>query len=62
MYRDIIEEPVKIEIDGSTFYYQQFNRWDGNLKSVNLYDEDGDFVCEFDSIENMIEFARGMKA
>ena len=62
MDRDIIEEPVMFREKGRDWWYQQFNGWDGNLKAVNLYDEDGVFVCEFDSLEELMYFVKGVKS
>ena len=61
MYRDLISEVVKITANGRKWYYQQFNKWDGNLKCVNLYDEDGEFVCEFQSMEELKAFVEGVQ-
>lgn len=61
MYRDIIEEPVRFRVNGRDWWYQQFNKWDGNLEAVNLYDEDGVFVCEFESLDELMYFVKGVK-
>ena len=61
MYRDLVGKPEKIEANNKTWYFQQFCGWNGNLKAVNLYDEDGDFVCEFRSVEEMNDFIGGIQ-
>lgn len=58
MYRDIIGEPIKIEVNGQSWWYQEFNGWDGNLKSVILYDADGEPVAEFPDFAELEEFVR----
>lgn len=58
MYRDIIGEPVQIEAGGQTWWYQEFNGWDGNLKSVVLYNAEGEPVEEFQSIDELDAFIR----
>ena len=61
MYRDLISEIEGIEVNGRTWYYQQFNGWDGNLKTVNLYDEDGCLIAEFQSMEELEDFVSGVQ-
>lgn len=56
MYRDLIEDVQKVEVNGRVWYYQQFNTWDGNLKYVNLFDSEGEFVCEFPDEKMLFEF------
>ena len=56
MYRDFVEEPVRIEVNGTTWWYQKFNGWDGKLKSVVLYDAEGWHVCDFPSFEELEDF------
>lgn len=56
MYRDIISAPEQIEAAGHKWWLQQFNKWDGSFEAVNLYDQDGDLVGEFQSIEELSEF------
>ena len=56
MYRDMIGEIVKIECSGSTFFFQQFKTSGGKLKSIVLYDEDGDRVAAFRSIDEMSDY------
>lgn len=59
MYRDLVSEVEKIQANGKVWYYQQFNRWDGNLKAVTLYDDNGDYVSEFQSMEELEKFVTG---
>ena len=61
MYRDLIEAPEQIRVNGIDWWIQQFNGWDGNLRSVMLYTEDGDYIGEFDSMESLVEFVAGIK-
>ena len=61
MYRDLVGEVVKFIANGKKWYYQQFCGIDGMLKHVNLYDEVGNFVVEFDSMEELKEFVEGVK-
>ena len=35
---------------------QQLCKWDGTLDSVLLFDQDGDLVGEFESMEELSEF------
>lgn len=56
MYRDLISAPEQIEAAGRKWWLQQFNKWDGSFEAVNLYDEDGDFVAEFESMEELQDF------
>lgn len=56
MYRDLIGEVVRITTGSRAWYYQQFCKPDGNLKCVRLYDEDGDFVSEFKSMDALYKF------
>ena len=51
---DMICKDKKIEVNGFTWYFQEFI--EGNKHEFNLYDADGDFVCEFDSMEEMMHF------
>lgn len=60
MYRDFVGEVVKITSNGIKWYYQMFSNLDGTLKAVNLYDEDGDFVVEFKTMEELKEFVKGV--
>ena len=57
MYRDLIGDPEKIYHNGKEWWVQQFCRMDGTLKAVRLYDADGEFVGEFESIEAAVAFA-----
>lgn len=49
-----MKEAIKIEVDGFTWYYQEFEN-DG----VNLYDNDGELVCDFSSCSEMLHFLKG---
>lgn len=53
MYRDLIGAPVKIECLGKTWWYQCFNSTRGELEAVRLYDEAGDYVAEFETMEEL---------
>ena len=57
MYRDLIGDPEKMEINGREWWLQQFCHGDGTLKFVRLYDEDGEFVSEFASMEEALAYA-----
>ena len=48
-----ITKVERISRNGRNWFYQEFDRYDGQLEAVNLYDENGDFVEEFRSIEEM---------
>lgn len=61
MYRDLIGKPERIEAGGKLWWVQTFCKWDGTVKSVNLYDENGDFISEFSSMEDAIDFARKVR-
>ena len=49
---DMICKDKKIEVNGFTWYFQEFI--EGDKHEFNLYDSDGDFVAEFDSMEEMM--------
>ena len=51
---DMICKGKKIEVNGFTWYFQEFI--EGDKHEFNLYDSDGDFVAEFDSMEEMMRF------
>ena len=61
MYRDLIGEVTKIKVNGINWFYQQFCKPDGNLKCIRLYDEDGDFVSEFKSVNELYDFVEGVQ-
>ena len=61
MYRDLIGDVVKFTASGRKWYYQQFCKLDGNLNFVRLYDEDGEFVTEFNSMDDLLEFVKGVE-
>lgn len=53
---DVIHAPVEVIANDRLWYYQEFDKWDGTFEGVNLYDEDGDFVCDFESMEELRDF------
>lgn len=53
-----ISKADKIEVNGFEWFVQEFDRPDGNLEAVNLYDADGDFVCEFQDYNEMMHFIK----
>ena len=57
MYRDLIGDPERITAGGREWWVQQFCRMDGTLKAVRLYDADGEFVGDFDSMEAALDAA-----
>ena len=61
MYRDIIGKPEQIEVNGKWYWIQEFNRWDGTLKAINLYDEDGDIIGEFNDMDMLLDFVTGIE-
>ena len=61
MYRDLIGDPEKIVVNGRVWWIQQFCHGDGSLKAVRLFDEDGDFVAEFPSEEEVKDFINGVE-
>lgn len=56
MYRDLIEAPEHIEINGRDWWVQIMNHWDGTLACVNVYDQDGYFIEEFKSEEEAMQY------
>lgn len=56
-----INKAEKIEVNGFCWYVQEFDKPDGNLVAVNLYDADGDFVCEFKDYNEMMHFLKDAK-
>ena len=59
MYRDLVGDPEKITAGGKEWWLQQLCRGDGTLKAVRLYDADGEFVGEFQSVEEAVRAAEG---
>lgn len=59
MYRDLIGDPEKITVEGREWWIQQFCHGDGTLKAVRLYDEEGYYVGEFQSVEDALSHAAG---
>lgn len=59
MYRDLIGDPERFTAGGREWWLQQFCRVDGTLKAVRLYDADGEFVGEFQSVEEAVSAADG---
>ncbi len=57
MYRDLVGDPEKITVEGREWWIQQFCRVDGTLKAVRLYNADGEFAGEFESVEAAVAFA-----
>ena len=58
MYRDIVGAPQRLVIKGREWWTQEFNHWDGTLEAIRLYNEEGDFVKEFQSWEELMEEVR----
>lgn len=56
MYTGYIKAVEQITRNGRKWYFQEFDRPDGQLEAVNLYDDTGDYVREFDSYEDMIAY------
>ena len=52
----MISEVMEMTRNGLKWFYQEFDRPDGQLEAVNLYDENGDFVGEFNSYEDMTAY------
>lgn len=46
----MIQKAEKIEVNGYIWFVQKF------AEGVNLYDSDGDFVAEFESMEEVMRF------
>lgn len=61
MYRDIVTAPEKITKNGKEWWYQEFNHWDGTLEAIRLYDEEGNFVNEFQSYDDIMDYIREKK-
>ena len=59
MYRDLVGDPERITVNGREWWLQQFCRWDGTLKAVRLYDDNGEFVAEFPGVEEAFRAAAG---
>lgn len=60
-FKDVIEEAVPFKLNGRDWWHQKINGWDGNLISARLYDGDGYFVSEFESMEELVNFVKGVK-
>lgn len=58
MYRDLIGKPEQIEAGGKIWWLQEFCRWDGTVKAVNLFDDAGKLVGEFQSREDALAFVQ----
>lgn len=54
--KDTIQKADSIEVNGFKWYFQEFDKPDGNLDAINLYDANGDFVEEFNSMEEMMKY------
>lgn len=61
MYRDIISAPERMVVNGREWWTQEFNHWDGTLEAIRLYDDEGNFVCEFESREELKYFLEGVR-
>ena len=59
MYRDLIGDPERFTAGGREWWLQQFCHGDGTLKAVRLYDEDGEFVGEYQSEQEAVRAAEG---
>ena len=60
MARIMINSGIEeIEVNGFLWKWQELDSPDGNLEAINLYDSDGDFVCEFRDYKEMIHFLKG---
>ena len=62
MYRDLIGDPEKIEYNGREWWVQIFCHWDGNIKGVRLFDENGEFVGEFEDQDAAAAYMDGVQA
>lgn len=60
MYRDLIGDPERITAGGREWWIQQFHHSDGTLKAVRLYDADGEFVGDYESVDQALQMAQGM--
>ena len=61
MYRDLVDDPEKIEYNGKEWWVQVFCHWDGTVKAVHLYDDGGNLIGEFQSREQAMEYMDGVK-
>lgn len=46
----------KIEVNGFLWLFEEIDRPDGTLQAVNLYDAEGEIVCEFADYKEMMRF------
>lgn len=56
MYRDLIGDPERFEMNGRDWWMQIFRRWNGKIKYIRLYDSEGDFVSEFCSADDALAY------
>lgn len=61
MYRDLIGDPERFELNGRDWWMQIFRRWSGKIKYIRLYNEEGDFVSEFRSADEALAYITGAK-
>ena len=61
MYRDLIGDPERFELNGREWWVQIFRRWSGKIKCIRLYNEEGDFVSEFHSAGEALAYITGAK-
>lgn len=50
----MIYKEKQIEVNGILWWFQEFV--ENNIHEFNLYDKDGDFVAEFNSWDEMMEY------
>ena len=50
MYRDLVTAPECCTAGGRDWWVRVLHHWDGTVDTVILYDDNGDYVCEFDSL------------
>ena len=56
----MIGKVERIEVNGFTWFWQEFTNPDGKLEAIRLYAGDGDFVTEFGDYREMIYFLNGV--
>lgn len=61
MYRDLVTAPECCTAGGRDWWVQVLHYWNGEVNVVNLFDDNGDFVEEFKSLEECEAWLANLK-
>lgn len=62
MYRDLVTAPECCTAGGRDWWVRVLHRWNGEIDTVILYDDNGDYVTEFKSMEECEAYLIGLSA